>query len=692
MSSTIAVDFGFPYPVYPEGAEAGHMVYTWVCASPSCSTKMLHLECVPAVGLPGGKHKVDRARTVELVWDAEKRALSSQPDAIEEIATTAGGNRLLEWIAEQSESLHGRFARHRAHVEHRIGVGSAPEWRPGERLFHADVRPGAFTPYVAHEGVAWAIFDAHCPEPTCSCEDVTLQLAGPDGASEEASGTLGKLKPSDASSRRAKTLWRAAMRDPRLRAHLEARHRDVREAGPWVAGCAYERARRARVAEADALRKPALDGYLLGGKVDPAVIERMFETWTALYEAEAWHLLPHDVRVRVDVDGDVSATAWLATDAVRQEVLLFRAAFDEEPWLIMAWDDRIGAPRTLLRERCAYGWPLIAGTRIARLAAVDADGIVPRPPTPQELSIALSVLSALKEHRVALTALTDDWWEGRAVGPVCFESTLERDGKTLRVRLGVADPEAPWEQPADEDAEAESAAEPEYHEPLGDDPDDAWHDEEPDELEPEARISVAAAAFTDSALSRGLPDDVVTAGRHFMHHLARHAWDTSRNAPWHAPEIVEDFLARHAPRAVLMNDVDQENAGPALHAVVAWLLEVGYVDDDGARARDAMLERALPIFERRMNEPGRFGPAKSTYAEMIAAGVDIHDQAAVDRYLGAKNRASAAAAAARDGETRAVAPRARHRWRPADGQAMPAPQSPCPCGSGRRYKKCCKLR
>lgn len=38
-----------------------------------------------------------------------------------------------------------------------------------------------------------------------------------------------------------------------------------------------------------------------------------------------------------------------------------------------------------------------------------------------------------------------------------------------------------------------------------------------------------------------------------------------------------------------------------------------------------------------------------------------------------------------------AASRAR-RWRPAEGEPVPPPTSPCPCGSGRRYKKCCKPR
>ncbi len=32
-----------------------------------------------------------------------------------------------------------------------------------------------------------------------------------------------------------------------------------------------------------------------------------------------------------------------------------------------------------------------------------------------------------------------------------------------------------------------------------------------------------------------------------------------------------------------------------------------------------------------------------------------------------------------------------NRWAPADGE-KPDPPAPCPCGSGRRYRKCCMRR
>jgi hypothetical protein len=37
-------------------------------------------------------------------------------------------------------------------------------------------------------------------------------------------------------------------------------------------------------------------------------------------------------------------------------------------------------------------------------------------------------------------------------------------------------------------------------------------------------------------------------------------------------------------------------------------------------------------------------------------------------------------------------PTGKVRWEPAPGDTLPAADAPCPCGSGRRYKKCCKRR
>jgi hypothetical protein len=44
--------------------------------------------------------------------------------------------------------------------------------------------------------------------------------------------------------------------------------------------------------------------------------------------------------------------------------------------------------------------------------------------------------------------------------------------------------------------------------------------------------------------------------------------------------------------------------------------------------------------------------------------------------------------AALDDELDDAAPRA--RWQPAPGQAAPAGHLPCPCGSGARYRSCCR--
>jgi uncharacterized protein YchJ len=36
------------------------------------------------------------------------------------------------------------------------------------------------------------------------------------------------------------------------------------------------------------------------------------------------------------------------------------------------------------------------------------------------------------------------------------------------------------------------------------------------------------------------------------------------------------------------------------------------------------------------------------------------------------------------------APPVRRPWRPTEGQAVPPGHVPCPCGSGERYRKCCR--
>ena len=117
----------------------------------------------------------------------------------------------------------------------------------------------------------------------------------------------------------------------------------------------------------------------------------------------------------------------------------------------------------------------------------------------------------------------------------------------------------------------------------------------------------------------------------------------------------------------------------------------------------AVRERVPAIRNRFLaaaRDPSRYGPAKSFFMQMKAEGVDLEDEAAVRDYMlrynarlekgGASKRPSAVAVV---DEPRSQARlKLSPRWVPPPGAAPPGKKTPCPCGSGRAYGKCCMPR
>jgi hypothetical protein len=79
----------------------------------------------------------------------------------------------------------------------------------------------------------------------------------------------------------------------------------------------------------------------------------------------------------------------------------------------------------------------------------------------------------------------------------------------------------------------------------------------------------------------------------------------------------------------------------------------------------------------------RIGKVIARGTVTMVLGEDIVDDSAVAVPLHSIRRIGAAALAT-------DAPRA--PWRPLPGQPVPAGHLPCPCGSGERYRACCRPR
>lgn len=165
--------------------------------------------------------------------------------------------------------------------------------------------------------------------------------------------------------------------------------------------------------------------------------------------------------------------------------------------------------------------------------------------------------------------------------------------------------------------------------------------------------------------------------------------------------LVEGYLLDEYPRKGGLTGAGLEAVPGHLDAFFAWLGETGREKKTVVRQVRACIARCRERFLLEARRPERFGPAKALMQAMEREGIDPSDQAAVDHFLVDFNRRlqddpsllplppaleKAAAAAREDSAHRQKA----WVWKP--GDPPPDPVGPCPCGSGRRYKKCCMPR
>ena len=122
-------------------------------------------------------------------------------------------------------------------------------------------------------------------------------------------------------------------------------------------------------------------------------------------------------------------------------------------------------------------------------------------------------------------------------------------------------------------------------------------------------------------------------------------------------------------------------------AFLAWLSASGRgVPGRLAAARGRLAERRAAFVEAARDE-SRYGPAKLLGARMQAEGVDVNDKAAVTAFVQRFNERLA-----KDPTLLPALGRPRRRWI-WDGNGRPPDRTAaCPCGSGRRYGKCCMPR
>ena len=101
---------------------------------------------------------------------------------------------------------------------------------------------------------------------------------------------------------------------------------------------------------------------------------------------------------------------------------------------------------------------------------------------------------------------------------------------------------------------------------------------------------------------------------------------------------LKELLLRIYPRKMTVFDAaDTENTVPGVRDFVAYLAESGEVTEGTARTLERELDEIAPRFTEVMMDPSNWGMAGSLVHAMAADGVDLDDQAAVDRWIGSYN-------------------------------------------------------
>lgn len=160
-------------------------------------------------------------------------------------------------------------------------------------------------------------------------------------------------------------------------------------------------------------------------------------------------------------------------------------------------------------------------------------------------------------------------------------------------------------------------------------------------------------------------DFIITTFTEYMysyHLLAPEEWDE---------ECLEDCCTEILPRKISAGESYFRSVAPVLSSFLRFAEEKGLL-----RNTSDLVKRVKEIDKQIIEnaaDPRNWGMAKSFVMAAMDAGVDITDEEELDRYLTSYNLLQA-----QDRSKGGV--RGKHKI---------GRNEPCPCGSGKKYKKCC---
>jgi hypothetical protein len=119
--------------------------------------------------------------------------------------------------------------------------------------------------------------------------------------------------------------------------------------------------------------------------------------------------------------------------------------------------------------------------------------------------------------------------------------------------------------------------------------------------------------------------------------LMRDYLDVEGPADLGAGDLKELLLSIYPRKITVLDPAGIEDTIPAVRDFLAYLTERGEITEGAARALERELDEIAPRFTEVMMDPSNWGMAGSLVHAMAADGVDLDDQAAVDRWISAYN-------------------------------------------------------
>ena len=202
--------------------------------------------------------------------------------------------------------------------------------------------------------------------------------------------------------------------------------------------------------------------------------------------------------------------------------------------------------------------------------------------------------------------------------------------------------------------------------------------------DPERWAEELAGRFMESEAAGKLDDKLFEDAGFIVNHVLEYAWVYVGSSPEELNEYtLEEVLLEVFPRKITAERDLFEKVAPVIEVLLRWLESEGILADTSSLV-ETVRGWADTIVANGM-DPQYWGMAKSFVMQARADGVDTQDEQAMQRYLVEYNlrrmeRNLSAQPAIRDlSPTMPIVEQS-----PKIGR-----NAPCPCGSGRKYKKCC---